>query len=204
MKKFNPSFHAKEFYFPTKIPNSEPLCEKNKDDGNILMGNSATFSNNHLDVWQFVKGNYESGQKVIVPISYGNVKYARLITQLINESGVVFIKEMMPRDVYFGLIDSCSYVVMGSMRQQGMGNVSHAIRNGAKLFFFRDSVVYQYLNLLGLKVYAIEDIDHNSFKTALSLDDANRNIQIYNEEFLRRKMVLDDYLRNNAIELNDD
>ena len=197
MKKYNPNFRAKEFYYPNSFGHCERLKQKCPDEGNILLGNSATYSNNHLDAWDYIEGKTGERQITILPINYGISEYANLLTdKLKGHNNVRLIKEMMPRNEYFALMGSCSYVVMGVIRQQAMGNIFQAVSTGAKLFLFRDSVVYQWLKAIGFKVFAIEDIDEQSFKTALSLDDANHNIEIFNNEELRRDKVLDGFFES--------
>ncbi len=191
MKKQNPDFRAKEFYYPYNFRSGELLTVQKADGGNILLGNSANFTNNHLDVWRQIRNKVDEHQSIIIPVNYGIRRYSNIISEKLNSKNVVLIKEMLAKNEYFKVLENCSYMVIGVLRQQAMGNISWAIRNGIKVFLFIDSIVYQYLRKMGIVVYSLEDVNDESFTKALSLEDANNNISLYAKESERRKKVLE-------------
>lgn len=190
-------FKAKEFYYPRYFTELEVQSDLQKDKiGNILIGNSQAPTNNHLDVWNSVKQFIPSGRKVIFPFNYGAKEYADAISKEINSEchDLMFLRNFMPSDEYFRLMDSCSYAVFGVLRQQAMGNIEYCLSHGIKIFLYRDSIVYRFLKQNGYAVYAIEDIDEYSFSTPMT------NLEIeQNANAIAKEAEYIDKVRNNMI-----
>lgn len=197
MKKHNKSLKAKEFYYPNSLGVlGQNEIEEKKADGIILFGNSASYTNNHLDVWHQIEKYIPASQMVVVPLNYGDMVYADTVKKYVSGDNIEILKDFMDPDSYFKMLDNCSYFVCGVLRQQSMGNISYCIRHGIKVFLYRDSVVYQYLERLGIKVFAIEDIDGKSFCTPLSYEVAAQNCMVYERESVRRASIYDDFIHN--------
>lgn len=195
MRKYNKSLKAAEFYYPispAKISVGD-LVEK-KSDGTILFGNSASYTNNHLDVWIQIKKYISANQKVVIPLNYGDMVYADTVSKSVTGDNVEVLKDFLDRDSYFKMLDSSSYFVSGVLRQQSMGNISYCIRHGIKIFLYRDSVVYHYLKRLGVLVFAIEDIDETSFSSPLSYEEIVQNCIAYDKERERRLLIYEDFI----------
>lgn len=182
MKK-NRFFRAKEFYFQTFI--FKPTDPKDKN-GNILLGNSATSWNNHLDVLKVVLAAKQKGQKIIIPLSYGNMKYKKWLLPKIKSSDVVVLNDFMSPKEYYEIVNSCSYAVFGTIRQQAMGNINYALSKGIKVFLYENSVVYQNQKELGYVVYAIDEINKDSFSSSLTPQEIEQNIIASKREYERR------------------
>ena len=65
-----------------------------------------------------------------------------------------------------------------------------------KVFLYRDSMVYRFLKENGYVVFAIEDIDENSFTHALTQDQIHKNSIAFEKE----KQYIDN-IRENAFEM---
>lgn len=176
MGQWYPDFHAKLFFRPTPLREQRQYFEKDIN-GNILLGNSATLSNNHLDVWQYVKKAKVINQTFVIPLSYGDKDYGEKVQQTIGKEcdKARFLREMVDKNEYAEIIKTCSYAVFGVLRQQAMGNINRCIRQGIKIFLFKDSMNYKYLKSIGVEVFAIEDIDSNSFQTPLTIEQQKNN-----------------------------
>jgi len=190
----NNDFHAKEFYYY----NSEVKAEivdgnvlKKAATGAILIGNSASYTNNHLDVWEYIKQLKPKDHKIIFPLNYGDVQYANYLKTVIKseDNELIFLNAFMPRDEYFSLLNECSYAIFGVMRQQAMGNISYCIRNGIKVFLFCDSLVYKYLKKEGYSVFCIENMDYESLNTPLAREEIEKNIKLSNLDVIRRNQI---------------
>ena len=190
----NKLFRAKEFYYRTVTP---VLCEyvERLADGDIILGNSATATNNHLDVLEVVLRLKQVDQKVIMPLSYGNDKYKAWLKPHLQKRDILPIYDFLPRDEYFQLVDKCSYAIYGNIRQQAMGNILHDIANGIKVFLYRDSIAYQNLISLGYVVFAIEDMSEMSLKTPLTKEQMNQNNKARMAEYNRRISVYHSFLK---------
>lgn len=201
MIKLHPEFHAKLFFRPTTTREQRQFSEKDKD-GNILFGNSSTLSNNHLDVWHFINKVQLFNQTIVIPLSYGDMNYGDMVQQTIGEqcTKARFLREMVEIREYAEMTKTCSYAVFGVLRQQAMGTINRCIRQGVKIFLFKDSMNYKFLKSIGVEVFAIEDIDASSFQTPLTIEQQTKN---YNAlfDFIRYKNDIYDKLVSGSFEL---
>lgn len=129
----------------------------------ILIGNSATQTNNHLDIFNFLKLK-ENTKKIVVPLNYGDVHYGDIIeAQALKHLGneVRIIREYLPYNSYIEIIKSCGNVFMGHIRQQALGNILVMLYIGAKIYFFENSVTYKFLKRNNLIVFTIEQFIKN-------------------------------------------
>jgi hypothetical protein len=196
-----PGFRAKEFYYYNSIYD-ELYGVSKQASGNILLGNSSTPTNNHLDVLEEVLRNKGERQKVIMPMNYGKMSYRAKVESYINSEDVTILKDFMPKVEYFRLLETCSYACIGTVRQQAMGNVSYAIRTGIKVFLYKDSVAYKNHKELGYAVYAIEDMDECSLKTALTEAEIVQNCEANRRERERRQKIYESAISENIERIN--
>ena len=146
-------------YYPTDF-----IIKENTsfvDGNNILLGNSASFSNNHLDAFHHLKSlNIIEEAKIITPLSYGNMEYAKKIsTEGIKKLGTNFkpLLTFMPLYEYHKLLQTCSITIMYHYRQQAVGNVLNQIYLGSKVFLSKKNTLYWFLKRLYIRVFSIED-----------------------------------------------
>jgi hypothetical protein len=155
---------------------------------NILVGNSCTLENNHLDTFKILN-NFDLGdRKLIVPLSYGE-NWVRKI--LLKKGRKMFgnsffpLLDFMERDNYNRHLTSCSIVVMNHYRQQALGNIITSLWLGAKVYLNKKSCLYTYLLRLGIQVLSIEDDLVPSNKSAL--EPLNSHKVEKNREILMRE-----------------
>lgn len=174
MKSAHSYFHADEFYNNNSLYFDLPVINEKKSNGGILFGNSSSFTNNHLDVWNEISA-FCKDNKVIIPLSYGDPRLREIVKSNIVSDNIIYLERFMPKEEYFSLLDTCSYMVIGVMRQQASENIYYCISRGMKLFFYRDSIPYAYFKDKGYIVFAIEDVDDNSFSTPLTNEEIEHN-----------------------------
>ncbi len=184
----NKFFKAKEFYYKHGEPILEEFVER-VENGNIILGNSATPSNNHLDAVEVIQKLKQKNQKIIIPLSYGYKRYKAWLKPYLPGIDIQPIYDFMPFDKFFQIVDKCSYAVYGTIRQQAMGNISHAISKGIKVFLYKDSLAYQNHIALGFVVFAIEDMTEDSLKTPLTREQMEQNNKAIMAEYNRRMDV---------------
>lgn len=190
----NVLFRAKEFYYKDTVSLIEPMFP-HPANGDIILGNSATETNNHLDVLDYVQKYKMKDQKIIMPLSYGNEKYRSWLKPHLISSDIHPIYDFMPRDDYFSIVNKCSYAIYGVIRQQAMGNIFYAVSHGIKVFLYKDSLVYQNMKNLGYVVFAIEDMTEDSFKTPLTIEQIEQNNRAILAEYNRRLAVYNECLK---------
>lgn len=122
---------------------------------NILLGNSATAENNHLDVFERLTQVDLGEARLITPLSYGSPGYRDEIVRRGQElfgDRFVPLVDHLPLDAYHEMMAGCSVVLMGHYRQQGLGNVLRAIWQGAHVLLDARNPVKRYLDSRGIRV----------------------------------------------------
>lgn len=142
------------------------------DGENILVGNSATLTNNHIEIFRLLAKHNLSGRKVIVPLSYGDSDYRQIILELgqdlLGESFMPLVN-FMPLAEYNRLTGTCSIAIMNHYRQQALGNIGSILYRGAKLFLSNKNVAYGFLRAKGAHVCEIGDLESGSSNAFSSL-----------------------------------
>jgi hypothetical protein len=125
----------------------------------ILLGNSATRTNNHLEAFRLLDQFEHDARTIRVPLSYGNMHYAKYVQAKGNEifnGNLKAIRGFLPLNEYIKTIRSCGIVVMNHYRQQAMGNTTTMLWLGSKVYLNESNTFYQYLKRIGVKVFSIE------------------------------------------------
>lgn len=173
----------------------EPMVSKTK--GAIMVGHSAVFTDNHIDLIHSLKKIDLAGRQVIMPVSYGQKEWRAYLKSKyprISGADVTFLEDVLPKEEYFGILNGCSHAIFGPLRQQAAGNINACMKMGIKVFLYKDSMDYiQYKND-GYIVFSIEDDltekelntplteeqirhNHNKFYDILGFDSA-RDVQM--------------------------
>ncbi|WP_374090222.1 TDP-N-acetylfucosamine:lipid II N-acetylfucosaminyltransferase [Methylomicrobium lacus] len=171
------------------------LGSNSQNANNILIGNSASATNNHLEIFQLLSRIDLEGREVIVPLSYGNAAYRdAVIMHGQNILGQHFhpIVDFMPLDRYNELIANCSVVIMGHRRQQAVGNTATMLYKGAKVYLDEASTVYQFFKARGACIYSLRDLEigDKTMFSQLADDQKQKNREIL-ESFWGHEVVLD-------------
>lgn len=162
----------------------------------ILIGNSATYANNHIDILNLL-GSLKVSNQFFIPLSYGNHTYKKFLIDLCRSNfggQVEILDDFIPRFKYFDHLRECGFVIMGHLRQQGMGNIYASLYMGAKLFIFKKNPVYEFLLGLGIIVFTIEELVKNPIhlETLLSEGEKHNNREIiishYSKESVQKRI----------------
>lgn len=165
-------------------PTGEPLGE------NILVGNSATIENNHLEVFEYLNRYVDlSGRQIIVPLSYGDDWYRkRIIADGKSQFGDRFfpLTTFMGKDAYVELLQSCGHVFMNHLRQQALGNICIMMLKGAKIYMHPKSPLYRWMLDKGGVIEPIEALDAASRGVIGKLTPLSDKDRIINVELIKR------------------
>lgn len=136
------------------------LMNEYVEGNNIMIGNSASFSNNHLLAMELLSKLDTTARKKYVPLSYGgSPQYIRHIEskgQNFFDSNFCPLKSFMPIEEYNRLMLSCSVFVYCNWRQEAVGNIVIALYLGAKVFVSGKSPLIEYFQSKGIKLYITE------------------------------------------------
>lgn len=172
------------------------LQYKKINGNNILIGNSCTLENNHLDAFKFLNELNIHNRKIIVPLSYGSGWLQKIVLRKGRKLfGTLFtpLVTFMDRDEYNQLIGTCSIMIMPHLRPQAQGNIITGLWLGAKIYLSKNSLTYTYFKRIGILVFSIEDDlkpDNKEVLTALQDDVIEHNRTIMLREYGKENMML--------------
>jgi len=185
LKKNFPRFRGE--YCQLNYGNVEDTFSLGKDavDGcNILLGNSASITNNHLDAFERLKKVITTESKIIVPLSYGDEKYRDVIIKKGKDYfGESFcpITKLLPLSEYSKIISSCQLVVMAHKRQQALGNICSAMYKGARVLLDEENPIYQFFISRGAIVNSLHDLANMLVLSPLSEVEICKNKEVIKE-----------------------
>ena len=156
----------------------------------ILFGNSATPTNNHIDIYALLKKR-KIKNTCVVPLSYGDNYYKDLLFNVIgDDEQFQLLLDFIPKDIYYKLLLSCRIGVFGHIRQQAMGNILILIRQGCKVYLYKDSIAYKYLHREGFIVFTIEeDLYPTHIEKLLTKEEQQWNRNNADKHFSFEKVV---------------
>lgn len=159
------------FYNFNPIPGADLKSNelKTKEYITILLGNSDTAPNNHLEMLDVLKKFKNEAIKIVIPLNYGNRKYGDIIEQraiaIFGADKVLALREFMDRAAYYQILDDVDVAVMNHYRTQAAGNTLALLYRGKKVFIHEVSSTYRLLNSNNVTVGNSADIANLSFKT---------------------------------------
>lgn len=159
-------------YYPVEYF-MDQVDSKVKLGDNILIGNSSSYSNNHIEIFDILSNFNLKDKKLITPLSYGDPKLSKQLVSLgqsLLKDNFRPIMDFMPLEEYTKLMQTCNVVIMNHYRQQAVGNIISAVYLGAKVFLNKENSAYLYLKRLGCHIYEITE-DLNSHNDLLGLTD---------------------------------
>lgn len=132
------------------------------DGENIMVGNSASPMNNHVDVFKIIKNNIDlAGKTIVCPLSYGDKNYANKVIKIgADIFGKSFdpITSFISKDAYVKRIMSCNIFALGSIRQQALGNIFISGFYGREVFLHESNPISPYLKKIGFSFGNLQEI----------------------------------------------
>lgn len=162
--------------------------------GNIIwIGNSASFTNNHLYAFEYLSHLNVSGKKILTPLSYGGTnKYINHIEKEGQKKwgdSYQSITKYLFLDKYNELMSSAEIFIFPSWRQEAVGNILVALYLGAKVFLSKRSTLVEYFHNMGVKIFILEDISQTDIDTPLSSEIIEQNRTILYDLFKEESML---------------
>lgn len=179
----------------TRIGVEQLLCERRleKQDSEhrpikIMIGNSATVSNQHFQAIDFLKQFKNENIKIYLPLSYGMIenyieygdKVITYAQEKLGEEKIIPIRERMDGTNYVDLISQMDVGIFNCNRQQAMGNISILFAVGAKVYIRTDTAMWEHYISRGNIVYDIDNIPKIEFSEFWRADEkaSAKNIDI--------------------------
>lgn len=158
----------------------------------VMVGNSASRTNNHKYLLALLSQFDLRGKKVVVPLSYsGRARYVNEVVAYGKKEveGFVPLMKFMPLDEYNRLQSSTAVALFGNLRQEAIGNIMIALYMGAKVFLFESNPVYEWAATHNLKVYPMSALSQVELDTLLPAEDAEHNRSVLRELYSKRRMI---------------
>lgn len=162
-KQENPLFPADyiSWNYGTLEEDYQPSGDLVLDGRNILLGNSATPENNHIDTLIRLSDSYEVGDRdIITPLSYGDPWYADQVEAFGEKVfGAQFrpLRTYIDRDAYYGILSTCGFAFMNHKRQQAFGNIAFLLLAETAVHMNPVSPLRGWLADRGVQVFDIPD-----------------------------------------------
>jgi hypothetical protein len=176
--------YVKASYYPIEFLFKEST-NLTVNDVNIMVGNSSSITNNHIEVMSLLSRLDIGTRKVIVPLSYGDKNYAKNVakkSKYFLGKNFKAITDFVPLQEYNLMLQSCGIVIMNHYRQQAIGTVLGMLWMGARVFLSNKSTLYHYLIRIGILVNCIE--------TELNTHNTNRFTLLSKKEKENNKSIL--------------
>ncbi len=155
--------------------------EVDREKTNVLVGNSATEENLHLEVFNLLHDYANEKYELYVPLSYGNDTYKE---KVLNAGKELFgdhfhpILEYMPETDYINLLNTMDIGIFNNNRQQATRNIEIMLQLGKTLYMRRDTTMYTFYSKRGITLYNVAEIQCEQGLRMLNKEEQKKNIYI--------------------------
>ena len=143
----------------------------------LILGNSGSPTNNHLDAVQYLEDN-QIHVDLHVPVSYGDKRYISFLKENLKFSfgKIEFVDRYMPFEEYLNFLGAADGLIMNTIRPQGYGNILMMMYLGKPVFFNPKNISLPDINSAGLKWMPIERLKFSDFKVEVQNKEAVLNL----------------------------
>lgn len=164
------------------------LMRENNNGGiiKILLGNSATKSNRHIESLEFLSKFKNYSMEVYVPLSYGDDEYRKKLIDFgylkLGRKFKPILRYMDPAE-YNDFLKTIDIGFFNNNRQQAMGNINRLLLTGAKVYLRKETSMWNHYISKGFNIFAIEDLTE-SFDRFIEYDveKMKHNTEIFDKK----------------------
>ncbi len=191
-KEFQDIFSCKARNFIAPVPASprkradysmyrKPQVKQEGAPYKILVGNSATETNHHIEVFKVLSRFKDENVRFVVPLSYGKDNYRDMVLEKGREIlGDAFepVVDYMSLEAYIEMLNSCDAGVFNNDRQQGMGNINIMLAIGKKVYARANTSMFESYTDDSIILHDIKELEHLSLEDVVSItkDEAEKNM----------------------------
>lgn len=165
---------------------------------NILLGNSATITNNHLEAIKLLSVIPLGKRQVITPLNYGDnyiIPIVRSYGFKMLKNNFLSIDTYLMREEYNQIIKDCSIAIFNHHRPQALGNILTSLWLGGRVYLSKRSLLYTYLRKIGIILFNVEDHlkpENQQVLDELPVEDIQHNrdvlIAVYGKDEMASKI----------------
>ncbi len=173
--------------YPNMVFTKRKIKKRDGDCLNIIVGNSATDTNCHIDIFERLAKYKGENICIYVPLSYGRSSYAR---QVINVGIELFgdkfkpITSFMEFGEYIELLSTIDIAFFNNNRSQGMGNIINLLGFGKKVYMRNDMSPYAFFDSIDVTVYDVADISLDMIDDSVRRKNVSNIAKYFSEENL--------------------
>lgn len=152
----------------------------------ILVGNSATKTNQHAEVYNVLKEVDLRQVEIYSSLSYGDEKYRKeVIAEGVSCFGKKFkpVTELMDRQAYLSYLNMMDVGIFNNNRQQALGNIFYLLDMGKKVYIRKDIPTWKLLKRLGYKIFDVEELKNETIRQIFEFSAKDRK---YNRSLGKR------------------
>jgi len=155
----------------------------NKNSLNILIGNSASPTNNHSSIFKLLESYKSANIKIYCPLSYGN--YPEYRNNVIYEGKRIFndkfipITDFMIKSDYEKFLQDIDIAIFNHNRQEAMGVTISLLGMGKTIYMNSNTTSYKSLQERGFKIFDIELIKNEELSVTKDISDNYKLIDRY-------------------------
>jgi hypothetical protein len=152
--------------YSININNEKKETEKTqiKNKFSILLGNSASKTNNHIEMLKLLSTHIGEIETIYCPLSYGGPNsYIDKVIKVGHEyfgDKFIPIVEFMPYNDYMNILQKVDIAIFNHNRQEGLGNIYSLINMKKTIYIRSDITTWKFFQRINIKV-----LDTNSLRT---------------------------------------
>lgn len=155
--KVSPKSYTGFYPDTTDMKEMELEISQNKESKLVLLGNSASDTNEHIEAIDRLKELRKTNEfKVVCPLSYGDKDYAKKIAaygeKKLGNDFIPLFDFMAPKD-YLKLLSTVDVAIMNHRRQQAFGNIRMLLYLGKKVYIRKEAYTFDFLTDIGVKIF---------------------------------------------------
>ena len=129
----------------------------------VVIGNSRTYYNNHLDILEMVEtSNLNKKINIKLLFNYGSEnKYTYKVKKEAIVKKVELIDAFIPPHEFINFYGPVAAFVNNSYRQLALGNIFLALHKGVKVYLNKKNPTYSWLKKEGIYIYEIENLKND-------------------------------------------
>ena len=143
----------------------------------IILGNSATPENHHVEILEILKKYNNESFEVYSPLSYGDVAYREKVIEagrtLLGEKFKPML-EFLGKEEYLSFLATCKVGIFNNDRQQAMGNITSLLRMGTKVYLRDNTSMWDRYVSNDLILYSISDLSNCTFQELVYMSDEDQ------------------------------
>lgn len=164
----------------------------------IMIGNSASFTNNHLYVLNYLKKlNISKNSKIVLPLSYsGCAKYVDMVVKKYRYQfgeNTLPLRKYLPLYEYNKVFLNLKVMILATWRQESTGTAIMGLYLGIKIFMSEKSPLYKWFKNCGFIIYCLEKVTSQEFNTYMSSEEQKHNrtllIERYDMDIAKKNLI---------------